>query len=98
MMRQGVKNLILPSRSGPKSAAATDLLDELRHHGVNAVAPICDVSSLDSLSSMLEECAISMPPIKGCINACMTLQVGGILFSLGDFRANYDERIPFSRT
>ncbi|ORX94601.1 hypothetical protein BCR34DRAFT_608222 [Clohesyomyces aquaticus] len=74
MMSKGVKSLILPSRSGPKSPAAIELLEELRQHGVNVMATVCDVSSFSSLSAMLDDCAASMPPIKGCINACMTLQ------------------------
>jgi hypothetical protein len=98
MMRKGVKNLILPSRSGPKAPAASDLLEELRRHGVNAKAPICDVSSRESLTVTLEECAKSMPPVKGCINACMTLQVYIILVASENNMTDFLGRTRFSKT
>jgi acyl transferase domain-containing protein/NADPH:quinone reductase-like Zn-dependent oxidoreductase len=75
MARRGVKNLILPSRSGPKEKAALGLVKELTTEGVNIVAPVCDVASVESLSRLLVDCGASMPPIKGCINAAMVLQV-----------------------
>ncbi|KAJ8116684.1 hypothetical protein OPT61_g1936 [Boeremia exigua] len=74
MARQGVKNLILPSRSGPRNKAAIEIVRELIAEGVNVMAPVCDVASEESLSSLLVECAASMPPIKGCINAAMVLR------------------------
>lgn len=95
MMRKGVKSLILPSRSGPKTEAAIELVEDLRRNGVTVVAPICDVSSIESLSKLLEDCARTMPPIKGCINAAMTLQASStslrrnrvLTYALGrDFR------------
>lgn len=75
MMRKGVKNLILPSRSGPNSRAAIDLVEELTRNGVNVEAPVCDVSLIESVSDMIDSCAKTMPPIKGCMNAAMVLQV-----------------------
>jgi NADPH:quinone reductase-like Zn-dependent oxidoreductase len=77
MAGRGVKNLILPSRSGPREKAALDLVTELKAGGVKVVAPVCDVASVESLSELLVECNESMPPIKGCINAAMVLQVSG---------------------
>ncbi|KAH7070080.1 hypothetical protein FB567DRAFT_598626 [Paraphoma chrysanthemicola] len=74
MARRGVKNLILPSRSGTKEKAAMDLVTELRTEGVNVVAPVCDVASLEAFSELLANCTETMPPIKGCINAAMVLQ------------------------
>lgn len=74
MTDRGAKNLIVPSRSGASSKAAREVIDELTARGVNAIAPKCDVSSETSLASMLEECAKTMPPIKGCINAATVLQ------------------------
>ncbi|KAI8964847.1 hypothetical protein F5Y11DRAFT_57289 [Daldinia sp. FL1419] len=74
MADRGAKNLILPSRSGAKSKAAAETVAELRARGVNVYAPRCDVSSEISLAYVLEECAHTMPPIKGCINATVVLQ------------------------
>lgn len=74
MTERGAKNLIVPSRSGASSKAAREVLEELAARGVTAIAPKCDVSSESSLASTLAECAKSMPPIKGCINAATVLQ------------------------
>ena len=74
MAKRGAKNLILLSRSGPKSQAAVDLLKELRALGVRVEAPRCDVSSAESLFAALQECT-ALPPIKGCIQGAMVLKV-----------------------
>ncbi|KAL9059556.1 MAG: hypothetical protein Q9206_001431, partial [Seirophora lacunosa] len=73
MARRGARNLILLSRSGPKSQAAHELLDQLRSAGVRVETPACDVASPDSLSAALEACG-SMPPIRGCLQAAMVLK------------------------
>lgn len=74
MVQRGARNLILLSRSGPKSDAAKQLMEELRGLGVCIRAPKCDVSSVASLSDALSHCS-DMPPIKGCLQATMVLQV-----------------------
>ncbi|KAL6878977.1 polyketide synthase [Trichoderma novae-zelandiae] len=74
MADRGAKHLILPSRSGASSKAARQTVEELTARGVNIVAPKCDVASEQELADVLDECARSMPPIKGCINAAMVLQ------------------------
>lgn len=74
MVDRGAKNLILPSRSGAASKAAKELIEELTARGVNIVAPKCDVASETELADVLDNCARTMPPIKGCINAAMVLQ------------------------
>ncbi|KAL6875418.1 polyketide synthase [Trichoderma longibrachiatum] len=74
MADRGAKNLILPSRSGASSKAARQTVEELTARGVTVVAPKCDVSSEKELADLLGECARTMPPIKGCINAAMVLE------------------------
>ncbi|RYP47319.1 hypothetical protein DL768_006621 [Monosporascus sp. mg162] len=74
MVGRGAKHLIIPSRSGATSKAAIEVVSELTARGVNIVAPKCDVSSETSLASTLDQCARTMPPIKGCVNAAMVLQ------------------------
>ncbi|KAI0459321.1 polyketide synthase PksD [Xylaria acuta] len=73
MASRGAKNLIVPSRSGLVSAAATQVVGELEEKGAKVTTPKCDVSSYISLSQTLRECAKTLPPIKGCINASMVL-------------------------
>ncbi|RSM05543.1 hypothetical protein CDV31_009534 [Fusarium ambrosium] len=74
MVDRGAKHLIIPSRSGPSSPSARQLIDELTKKGANLMATNCDISSETGLTTLLQECAKTMPPIKGCINAAMVLQ------------------------
>lgn len=76
MASRGARNLILLSRSGVGSEIAVGLIEELKANGVHAEAPKCDVTSADSLSAVLANCAKTMPPIKGCIQGSMVLRVG----------------------
>ncbi|KAI0019183.1 hypothetical protein F4780DRAFT_771382 [Xylariomycetidae sp. FL0641] len=71
---KGARYLILPSRSGISSKAASTAVDEIQSKGVMVATPVCDASSLSELSDALRVCAETMPPIKGCINSAMALQ------------------------
>ncbi|KAI0405086.1 KR-domain-containing protein [Xylaria palmicola] len=73
MASRGAKNLIVPSRTGLTSAEAIEVVSELEKRGVKVITPKCDVSSRDSLSQTLTECATTLPRIRGCINAAMVL-------------------------
>ncbi|KAL8717110.1 MAG: hypothetical protein Q9225_005621 [Loekoesia sp. 1 TL-2023] len=74
MVTRGVKYLLVPSRSGTASAAASEVMRELSVQNIVVSTPKCDVSSKDSLSHMLEESATTLPPIRGCIVATMVLK------------------------
>ncbi|KAG7103603.1 Highly reducing polyketide synthase alt5 like protein [Verticillium longisporum] len=74
MASRGAKNLIILSRSGTSRPATQELVDELAQAGVNVVAPQCDVSNRKALTAILDECAATMPPIKGCIQGSMVLK------------------------
>lgn len=81
MAERGAKHLILLSRSGATAQAAVEIVSELREQGVNVLTPRCDVSSAVDLSAVLSaitSATPSLPPIKGCINATMVLQVRSI--------------------
>ena len=71
MIDRGARHLLLPSRSGAASKAATELVAAFAAKGVDIMTPKCDVSCPESLKAAL---AMDMPPIKGCINAAMVLQ------------------------
>lgn len=75
MVDRGARHLIVPSRSGASSQEAADTLAGLTQRGVQVAAPRCDVSSSADLEAMLRDCAATMPPVKGCINAAMALYV-----------------------
>lgn len=74
MVDKGARNFILPSRSGPSSQAASEMLSEVTRKGAQVLIPRCDASSVEDVRALLEDCA-HLPPIKGCINSAVDLQV-----------------------
>ncbi|THV54000.1 hypothetical protein BGAL_0037g00440 [Botrytis galanthina] len=74
MADRGAKNLIVPSTSGTSSQAAVNIVSELTRRGVRVVTKICNVATDTDLIALIQDCAVGMPPIKGCINAAMVLQ------------------------
>ncbi|KAF7911844.1 uncharacterized protein EAE98_011787 [Botrytis deweyae] len=74
MADKGARYLILLSRSGPTTDAATSLLIKLRDMGVSVEAPKCDITSSDQLRKAISQCSRAFPPIKGCIQATMVLK------------------------
>lgn len=75
LVTRGAKNLILLSRSGAKSDASRTFLEDLKQQGIRTLAPACDVTVASSMQTVLERCAIEMPPIKGCVQGSMVLRV-----------------------
>ncbi|CAI6290866.1 unnamed protein product [Periconia digitata] len=73
MVQRGAKHLLVPSRSGPASSAASDVVRELSEQGVTVSTPKCDVSSKEATAHMLQEASKTLPPIQGCIVATMAL-------------------------
>ncbi|KAI1355427.1 putative polyketide synthase [Xylaria sp. FL0043] len=71
---RGARNLILLSRSGPRSSEARNLMSELAQKQVRCEAPRCDVTDRSSLRTVLADCLTRMPPIKGCIQAAMVMR------------------------
>lgn len=75
LAQRGAKHLMLLSRSGASgSAASQELVDDLTADGVNVATPRCDIANLASLQAVVAECAQTMPPIKGCLQASMVLR------------------------
>jgi short-subunit dehydrogenase len=75
MVGRGVQYLILLSRSGSEGHDVTDFLRELEYDGVTVKTPSCDISDKAKLKTLLEQYATEMPPIKGCVQASMILEV-----------------------
>ncbi len=73
MVERGAKHLLLLSRSGV--AAAPAFVESLRERGAQVEAPPCNVGELSSLRSVLETVNATMPPIKGCIQAAVVVDV-----------------------
>ncbi|KAI9035970.1 putative polyketide synthase [Aspergillus affinis] len=79
MASRGVRHLILLSRSGPKTTAARELVNDLKSQGVSVVTPKVDISDFKSVKKVLDDLSQAMPPIRGCIQATLDLRDG--LFS-----------------
>lgn len=77
MTDRGARYLTLPSRSGPSaSPTALQVINELRAQGVTVVAPQCEASLAESLSSLFQTCTndLRMSPVRGCPNAAVVQQ------------------------
>ncbi|KAH6645401.1 hypothetical protein BKA67DRAFT_664483 [Truncatella angustata] len=91
MVDKGANHLIILSRSGMKTVAGSQAVEQLQSRGVHVKVLTCDATSYEALVSALSTCASSMPPIKGCINAAMALQ-DGIFDTLPHSRWDYTLR------
>nr|ANM86508.1 putative type I PKS [Cladonia uncialis subsp. uncialis] len=74
MASRGARNLILLSRSSPRTDAAALLLEELRAQNVYVEARACDITSSEALARVLTALGEKMPPIKGCTQGAMVLK------------------------
>lgn len=74
MVQRGARYLILLSRSGPQKSV-NSFLEDLESRGAKVETPACDITDKNSLQSVLDNYARTMPPIKGCIQASMVLSV-----------------------
>ncbi|KAI0379259.1 hypothetical protein F5Y04DRAFT_290474 [Hypomontagnella monticulosa] len=72
-IQQGARNLILLSRSGTNSTTAKGFIEALEARGAHVAAPACDITNEAVLRAAVGECLLTMPPIKGCIQASMVL-------------------------
>lgn len=75
MASKGAKNLVLLSRAGTAGEKAKSMVNDLQNQGVNVHCPPCDIADASALRAVLEHCRSTMPPIKGCIQAAMNVQV-----------------------
>lgn len=67
LVELGAQHLCFLSRSGPKSASAQALLDDLKSQHINARAYACDVADKSQLQEALTQCEAEMPPIRGVL-------------------------------
>jgi len=69
LVSHGAKNLILLSRNAKSSPHAQPLRTHLADAGINLVLANCDVANLADLKRVLEECAQTLPPVRGLIHS-----------------------------
>lgn len=75
MANRGAKNLILLSRSALHREDAQQLITELQRKGVRVETPACDIADEEALALVLASCSQKLPPIKGCIQSTLALNV-----------------------
>ncbi|KAF3919106.1 hypothetical protein ABW21_db0206002 [Orbilia brochopaga] len=72
MAERGAKNLILLSRSGPRTLEMKAFVAELESMGVNCFTPACDISNRSMVEKVFQ--SLNCPPIKGCLQSSMVLR------------------------
>ncbi len=73
---KGARNLVLISRTGPKSEEARNALDRLQKLGVNVHATACDITDRTAISSLLSLISGTMPPLRGIVHAATVINDG----------------------
>ena len=75
MVKNGAKNLVLVSRSATTLPNVQELTDELEKAGCKVAVQSCDIADSAQFANMLQNLAVSMPPIRGVIQGAMVLKV-----------------------
>jgi NADPH:quinone reductase-like Zn-dependent oxidoreductase/surfactin synthase thioesterase subunit/NADP-dependent 3-hydroxy acid dehydrogenase YdfG/aryl carrier-like protein len=78
MTTKGATNLVLMSRSGPKTDHEKKVIDDMRERGVNVMIAKGDVSIGADVERIMKEVKDQMPPLKGIQHAAMVLDDGSI--------------------
>ena len=83
MSSKGAKNIVLVSRRAAINDKVRALIDYLAPLGVRIVVKACDVSSQQSVKSLVNEEMKDLPPVRGVIHGAMVLRVSlPLLFQL----------------
>lgn len=75
LVSRGASWLLILSRSGNNSVAARDLVKDLENSGAYVATPACDIGDRIEVQRVLARSTKYMPPIRGCTQASMVLQV-----------------------
>lgn len=74
LAREGAKNIILVSRSGPDQKGIPELLEELQALDVKVFVDRCDVADLSQVKALINRCQATRPPIRGVIHGATALR------------------------
>ncbi|RDA84718.1 hypothetical protein CP532_5236 [Ophiocordyceps camponoti-leonardi (nom. inval.)] len=75
MAEHGARHLVFVSRSGSARQEAKDLIVTLAEkHGVDARVYAADVADEEQLRAVMDDVALTMPPIRGVIQGAMVLE------------------------
>lgn len=78
MVERGARYLLLLSRRGLPPADIDKMFDGVKGRYDRIVAPACDVTDLAVLRRVFQDCASTLPPIRGCVQGGMVLRVSGL--------------------
>ncbi len=78
MTKKGARNLVLMSRSGPKTDEEKERVQQMEERGVNVLLAKGSVSDPEDMDRIFEEIEAKMPPLKGVQHAAMVLDDGSI--------------------
>ncbi|HWY12930.1 MAG TPA: SDR family NAD(P)-dependent oxidoreductase, partial [Bacteroidia bacterium] len=78
MTTKGAKNLVLMSRSGPKTDEEKAVVKKLKAKGINVMVTKADVSNKTDVERVFKDIKKTMPPLKGIQHAAMVLDDGSI--------------------
>lgn len=73
MSSHGAKHIIILSRSGAESSIAQRTIKDLEERGTKVYAFACDVTDEALISAVIQECRVTLPPIKGCVQLAMVI-------------------------
>jgi NADPH:quinone reductase-like Zn-dependent oxidoreductase/ubiquinone/menaquinone biosynthesis C-methylase UbiE len=75
MIEQGARHVLVVSRNAASHPDAAQLIDDARADGCNLYIRDCDVADEAGFLKLLDDCADTMPPIRGVVQAAMVLDV-----------------------
>jgi NADPH:quinone reductase-like Zn-dependent oxidoreductase/SAM-dependent methyltransferase len=96
MVSRNAKSLIFLSRSARITAPVEDMVAEFKEKGCRVEILKCDVSNSARLKEAIDGCVTTMPPIKGCIQGAMSLNVRAYVGCETIYTDNY--RMPYLKT
>jgi acyl transferase domain-containing protein/NADPH:quinone reductase-like Zn-dependent oxidoreductase/surfactin synthase thioesterase subunit/SAM-dependent methyltransferase len=78
MTSKGARNLVLLSRSGPKTEEEKAIVEKMIARGIHVMVAKGDVSNKADVERIFAEIKATMPPLKGIQHAAMVLDDGSI--------------------
>lgn len=73
MIEKGAKHILITSRRAESHPNAAPLVQRAKEADCNVYVRNCDISHEESLVKLLADCAGTMPPVRGVIQAAMAL-------------------------
>lgn len=75
MAKHGAKHFLFLSSSGKMTEPVLQMQSDLQKEGCSVTIQKCDVSDRGALKAVIEDCALTLPPIKGVVQGAMKLNV-----------------------